>query len=160
MPVYLFTYHAYMSWLPDRSRGYVRRERGVLPPDERDAQWYRSQARESPVTFDASIQQLMIDELLVAAGYQRCRIHAVATDASHLHVVVSWTDERDELRLRTGLRTSITRRLNNAREKRTWLAENASRKRVRDQDHFDHLVGKYLPDHRGVKYDEHRGVYE
>ena len=34
MPCYLFTYHGYGTWLPDRSRGYVRRKEGILPTDE------------------------------------------------------------------------------------------------------------------------------
>ena len=33
MPVYLFTFHAYGSWLPDNPRGYVRRKEGIQPQD-------------------------------------------------------------------------------------------------------------------------------
>src|SRR4051794_35604479 len=29
MPCYLFTYHAYGSWMPDHKRGYVHRGQGV-----------------------------------------------------------------------------------------------------------------------------------
>ncbi|MEM1305417.1 MAG: hypothetical protein AAGG46_11005, partial [Planctomycetota bacterium] len=29
MPVYLFTYHTYGSWLPDRPQGYVQRDQGI-----------------------------------------------------------------------------------------------------------------------------------
>ena len=34
MPCYLFTFHAYGTWMPDREEGFVRREQGILPPDE------------------------------------------------------------------------------------------------------------------------------
>jgi hypothetical protein len=34
MPCYLFTWHAYATWLPDRKQGYVEKGRGILPPDK------------------------------------------------------------------------------------------------------------------------------
>jgi hypothetical protein len=44
-------------------------------------------------------------------------------------------------------------------EKRTWLSEGGSRKRVSNQEHFDHLVGTYLPQHGGWKWSEERGLH-
>jgi hypothetical protein len=41
MPCYLFTYHAYLSWMPDRPQGYVRRKKGIFPPDEEKAEAYK-----------------------------------------------------------------------------------------------------------------------
>jgi len=35
MPCYLFTYHAYASWMPDREEGHVRRGEGILSADEK-----------------------------------------------------------------------------------------------------------------------------
>ena len=34
MPCYLFTYHAYGSWLPDHAEGYVHWKEGQQPPDD------------------------------------------------------------------------------------------------------------------------------
>jgi hypothetical protein len=33
MPVYLFTYHAYRSWMPDRPEGFVQEGRGIEAPN-------------------------------------------------------------------------------------------------------------------------------
>ncbi len=34
MPCYLFTFHAFGTWMPDREEGFVQRKKGILPPDE------------------------------------------------------------------------------------------------------------------------------
>ena len=42
MPCYLLTLHTYGSWMPDRDKGYVRRDHeGILPRDPAMAQRYR-----------------------------------------------------------------------------------------------------------------------
>ena len=41
MPVYLFTYHAYQSWMPDRGRGFVQKGRGIQPTNALLAHAYR-----------------------------------------------------------------------------------------------------------------------
>ncbi len=63
MPCYVFTYHAYGTWMPDREEGFVRRRKGVLPTDPQLAQQYRQDARETVVAFDGRVQQLVIEEL-------------------------------------------------------------------------------------------------
>jgi hypothetical protein len=37
---------------------------------------------------------------------------------------------------------------------RRWFVRDGSRRRVKDQDHLNHLLGRYLPDHRGVFWRE------
>jgi len=157
MPCYLFTYHAYGSWMPDRKRGYVERDRGILPSDPVRAEQYRTRARHDPVTFNRAIQRLLIDETRQAAVKQRLRLHAVALDPTHAHVLVSWHDERRVKPVRSSVKSSLTRRLNRELGKRFWLVANASQKRVRDRGHFDHLVKTYLPDHRGLFWSETTG---
>lgn len=159
MPCYLFTYHAYRSWMPDRERGYVRRDEGVLPPDEEMADQYRRLAKEDQVWFDAAIQRTAIDESMIAAGFQRFRLHMTATDPTHIHVLVSWTDARQWPKLRNGLKSSLTRRLNRDHHRRTWFVENASRKRVKDVAHFTYHMTDYLPKHRGWKWREDCGCF-
>jgi REP element-mobilizing transposase RayT len=155
MPCYLFTFHAYGTWMPDREEGFVRRKQGVLPPDEELAKQYRDREKEDEVIFGESLQRLLIEESRVASEKQRYRVHYLATEPTHLHALVSWPDDRPALTIRTGLKSSLTRRLNcdvNRRDK--WFVENASRKQVKDDDHFGHLVNSYLPSHRGWKWRE------
>jgi REP element-mobilizing transposase RayT len=154
MPCYLFTFHAYLSWLPDRKRGYVKRKRGILPCDPEMARRYREAAKEDPVWFDEEIQRLLINEALVASQFQKTRVHVVATDPSHVHELLSWRDRRSWETLRESAKSSLTRRLNKELGKRRWFIEGGSRKRVRDRDHFEYLINVYLPDHIGLKWKE------
>ena len=114
---------------------------------------------ESRVSFDPGTQKAMIEEVLVAARFQRFKAEAIGTDASHLHVLESWRDERVWEKMRNSLRTSLTRKLNELFGRRNWFSESASRKRVRDRDHYDHLVNTYLPDHPGWKWSPQFGPY-
>jgi hypothetical protein len=155
MPCYLFTFHAYRSWLPDRTAGFVRRQHGVLPPDKSLAMQYRVIASENEVTFDANLQEILIDESRAAFEKQQCRGHYIATEPTHLHVLTSWADERPWLKIRTGLRSSITRRFNrDVQRRQNWFVDGSSRKQVKEQSHFDHLVNTYLPSHSGLKWQE------
>ena len=62
MPCYLFTFHAYGTWLPDRRRGYVRRDKqGIHKQDHELADKYKEQMSQDIVRFDRDIQELMID---------------------------------------------------------------------------------------------------
>jgi hypothetical protein len=60
MPVYHFTFHAYRNWRPDHPRGYVRKKKGVLPPDPEQARKYDERAKGEPVIFDEAIQRILI----------------------------------------------------------------------------------------------------
>jgi REP element-mobilizing transposase RayT len=155
MPCYLFTFHAYGTWMPDREEGFVRRKQGVLPPDEELAQDYRGKASEDVVQFDSRIQKLLIEEAKTACEKQKYRGHCIATDPTHVHALVSWPDERSWLKIRSGLKTSLTLRLNReVKRRKHWFVDSASRKQVKDQTHFDHLTNEYLPSHRGWKWRE------
>lgn len=157
MPCYLFTYHAYGSWMPDRDRGFVRRGEGVLPPDPARAAQYRRDANETEAVFDDDVQGLLIEEVQTAAEKQAFRLHYIATQATHIHVLVSWKDDLEWAKLRNGIKQSFSRRLNRDVRSRTWFGDGASRKRVVNQEHFDHLVNHYLPSHSGSKWCEENG---
>jgi len=73
--------------------------------------------------------------------------------------------------MRTAVKQSLTRTLNRTlgpraglpaamegreAERRKWFSGGASRKRVRDRDHFDYLMTDYLPSHRGAFWREHQ----
>ena len=155
MPCYLFTFHAFGTWMPDREEGFVRRKEGILPPDEDLARAYRGRAKEDEVTFDSRLQLLLIEEARVACEKQRYRGHYIATEPTHVHVLASWPDERDWMKIRRGLKTSFSLRLNrDVRRRDKWFVENASRKQVKDDEHFDHLINSYLPSHGGWKWRE------
>ena len=155
MPCYLFTFHAFGTWMPDREEGFVQRKKGILPPDEELGKAYRGRAKEDEVAFDSRLQLLLIEEVRVACEKQQYRGHFVATEPMHIHVLASWPDERDWVKIRRGLKTSLSLRLNrDVRRRDKWFVENASRKHVKDDEHFDHLVNSYLPSHGGWKWRE------
>lgn len=160
MPCYLFTFHSYGSWLPDRSRGFVRRHQGMLPQDHDLATTYRRHMPQIAVHFDSAAQRAIIETLLDAASYLDCRVHAAATDNQHIHLIVSWRDERRGWeKTRASFKKSITIKLKSTYGKQRWLSRDASRKQVKDRSHFEYLVGEYLPNHRGWKWDERVGHY-
>jgi REP element-mobilizing transposase RayT len=133
----------------------VRREKGILPPDEEMAAHYRERAKESEVLFDARLQLLLIEETRIACERQRYRGHYIVTEPTHVHALVSWADDRPWMKIRNGLKSSLTRRLNRDVERRVrWFVDSASRKQVKDDEHFDHLINTYLPSHSGWKWRE------
>ncbi len=160
MPCYLFTYHGHGTWMPDHPRGYVRRKVGILAPDPRMADCYRQNQRVPTADFDISVQRILIDETVRAFHFQGLRGHFIATDHTHLHVLVSWKTPKTWKAVRQSIGTSLTRRLNKEFERRSWFAKQPSRKRVREQQHFEHLVRVYLPRHRGLKWHEAVGIIE
>ncbi|BBO36513.1 hypothetical protein [Lacipirellula parvula] len=159
MPCYLFTWHAYGTWMPDRPQGYVKKRQGVLPPDPEQARRYRARQKEPTASFASTEQRLIIDESLIAAEKRRFRLHGVATEPTHLHLLLSWRDERTFELLRRGVRESISRRLN-AHLRHRWLEQGGSRKQVREQSHFNYLMATYLPKHHGWKWREGLGFYQ
>jgi REP element-mobilizing transposase RayT len=160
MPVYLFTYHAYRSWMPDREEGFVQRGEGVQPKNQALSNIYRQQANEDQLDFSEETQKKLIDEVLIAGKHQGFDAHFIATDSTHVHVLVSWKTDRTWKQLRNRLKTSISIRLNRELGRRTSLSEGASRKQVKDQSHFDRLVRQYLPKHRGWKWQAGRGLFK
>ena len=84
----------YGTWYPDRPKGYVRHGQGILPSDSEMAQVYRSRATHDTVFLNTEHQQAIITRLVEAVTCINCRLHAVATDKSHVHVLVSWRGER------------------------------------------------------------------
>jgi len=160
MSCYLFTYHAYRSWMPDRPQGYVRRHEGILSSDREMARLYARKDKHDMVRILSDVQLEAIATLQEAVCHIGCRLLFVATDSTHVHSVVSWVGERTWLQNRTSLKRSLTITLKQKFGKRPWLSEGASRKQVRDQAHFDYLVTQYLPKHSGWKWDERRGLFK
>ncbi len=156
MPVYHFTLHAYRSWRPDNPRGYVHNCRGPLPPDSEMADRYDADAKFPPVTFDEPMQRLLIRVAHDVCRRNRWRLHASGNELTHSHMVVSWrTFNRYEAvaqRLKGNLSFALGKEI--GPRGRRWFTRGQSERRVFDRPHFDHLVGTYLPDHRGVYWRE------
>ena len=162
MPVYLFTFHAYRSWMPDRGRGYVRRDEGILPRDEEMVAEYRERATNDPTTLTREIQRALLQELQTACHFQQLRLHGGSTEPSHIHAVTIWRDERTTLAVRAGIKKSLSILLTRLSmpDHQLFLSGGASQKRVRDNAHLTHLLEVYLPKHRGVAWFEDRGWIE
>jgi hypothetical protein len=159
MPCYLFTYHGYGTWMPDRAQGYVKRNRGILAPDSAMAGRYRLAMAEEVVEFTSEIQLAILDVVLESREIQRFEVYFVSTEDTHVHLLVGWRDERSWLHMRSIIKSSISRHLNKVFGKREWTSEGGSRKRVKDRSHFDYLVGHYLPKHSGWKWSPERGRF-
>ncbi len=161
MPCYHFTFHGYGAWMPDEDDGYVRREKGRLSQDTVAAVQYRRRMTDDEVEFTKVQQQALIDEVQAAAKYQLYRVHFIATEPTHIHVLISWTDElRPFEKVRSSLRQSLSRRLSREGTQRQRLSEGGSRRRVSSQEHFDYLVTTYLPKHGGWKWSDEKGLYK
>jgi REP element-mobilizing transposase RayT len=152
-------FHGYGTWMPDEDDGYVERGKDRLPQDVKVAARYRVLMTEDEVEFGELHQLAMIDEVHQAAVPQNFCVHFVATEQTHVHLLVSWKDERPFEKLRAGIRQSLSRRLSKEFEKRTWLSEGGSRRRISNQEHYDYLVATYLPRHGGWKWCEERGLF-
>lgn len=152
MPCYMYSYHGRATWMPDHRRGFVQRGKGIQPTNEDLANSYRRHRDEPAVSFTAPIQRLLVDAARAAGDHLEATVHAVATEPTHLHVLVSWDHERDWKSMRASIRSAMSRRLNEQVERRNWFADTPSRKRVRDREHFDYLMLTYLPKHHGAKW--------
>ena len=147
MPVYHFNFHAFGTWLPDRPEGHIIRNKGWQPPNKDLADQYRSNMNQSEVTFDDQQQQLLLQTLFDSQPHQRIKLYAIATEPTHIHAVAAWTDDRKPEPIRSQMKYSMTRVLNDTFGKRKWFVQNAGQTKVRDGEHLYELVHHYLPKH-------------
>jgi hypothetical protein len=123
------------------------------------AEVYRGRAKHETILIDGPNQLAIIHRLIDAVGFVDCRLHGVATDATHVHVLVSWRGGRTWQQNRASLKKSLTIMLKESFEDRPWFGGNASRKRVENREHFDYLMDVYLPKHKGWKWRDGQGLY-
>lgn len=159
MPCFLFTWHTYGSWLPDRDKGYVHWQRGLSKSSTQLAVAYREQQTHETAFFSVQHQTTVIEEVLSAASFQHFQVHFIACEATHVHVLASWASEKSATVLRRSLRHSLTQRLNQLLH-RPWFSRGGDLKRVRNRAHFEHLYNRYLPSHSGMKWSAERGIYK
>ena len=163
MPVYLFSYHGYRTWMPDHKRGYTKRGEGDQPSDPEMARKYEDRAKHEKTIFTLEIQRALIEEAMSASKYQNFHLHAGAGEPTHVHNLVSWTDSRTWMQVRSGLKSSLSRHLCALTDTLfngqtvLKLSRGASRKHVEDQGHFNYLIETYLPRHDGAFWSETTG---
>ena len=156
MGVYLFTYHAYRSWMPDKGRGFVQRGRGIMPADEGMAEGYRRRANYEQIRFTDEDCRMMLAEAQRVCGTPArkqtgWRLPICVAVFNHVHLLVSWRGFVSAKRARALLHRALTVVLRDAwgeADGRPILARGGSMKQVRDRPHFDHLLTTYLPGHR------------
>jgi len=156
MPCYLFTLHAYRSWNADHPRGFVREQGKIEPPNAKLARFYDRNAEQPPVTFGPFHQRVMIWITHDASIRRDWRLHAVATESTHIHMLVSWRSDEPwrDVRKRLKVLCSLMLGRKLGQNGRKWFVRKGSRKRVRDRTHFDHLISRYLPKHHGLRWTE------
>ena len=154
MPVYHFTFHAYGTWLPDRPEGSFKYHQGWQPPGHARAETYRSQMTDEPARFNNKAQQLLLDTLRKGETLQNYDLYALATDESHAHAVIAWRDEREPVRIRSQVKSSMTRAINQSFGKRKWFVYGAGQTPITDEEHLHHLVHVYLPKHSGLYWSQ------
>ena len=148
MAVYLFTFHAYRSWMPDNRRGFVRRGKGIQPPDATRAKRYHARARCDRMTFNDAVGEQIIMALQETCERKQWKLLAVVVVWTHVHLIVSWREFHDMKRVRAVLKRAVTVRLRDVIGRHCkWLAAGGSIRRVRDRKHYDHLMQRYLPAH-------------
>lgn len=148
MPVYLFTYHAYRSWLPDRKNGYVERGKGILPQDLDRARAYREIAAHDPVVFDDSTGWSMIGEAERLCAQQSWKLYEAASTTTHIHLLVGWKSTETWKRIATRIKQRLGAAISRCRNRPgPWFSRGHSRKQVRDRKHFEYLLKVYLPRH-------------
>jgi hypothetical protein len=98
--------------MPDHRRGYVHRGDGIRPPDEHMGELYRGNLKQAVVRFDGTKQQQLVQGALDACEHQDVRCHFIATEPTHVHVLVSWNSDRTWQIVRKQVRGCITRLLN------------------------------------------------
>ena len=147
MPVYHFIFHSYGSWMPDRPEGYFKHDKGWRPPDEGGAKQYHEKMQEDAVILTRVQQQELINEAIKAQPFQRFTLYSAATDSTHVHIVVAWKDDRNPVRIRSGIKSSLSRAMNARYGKQARFVAKAGQHPVRDEQHLSQLVHEYLPKH-------------
>ncbi|MBL4701545.1 MAG: hypothetical protein JKX85_09840 [Phycisphaeraceae bacterium] len=140
--------------MPSHNIGYVHRTKGIQSTDSNIAENYHQKQKQAIVSFTSEIQKELIQASLNAMDHVPIRIHGIATELTHVHILLSWNTQTQWKTIRTSLRSGLSRHLNNQLGQKTWFARKGSRKRVRDRTHFDYLKTKYLPKHAGLKWFE------
>ena len=89
-------------------------------------------------------------------------LYAATVDPTHVHALVGWDDERGYTKVRGRVKNLLSLHLSRLAgiTGRTWFVKESSRKRVKDEAHFEYLLNTYLPKHLGWQWYQRRGYVE
>ena len=158
MPVFHFTFHAYRSWNADHPEGHYRhRQKGVFAPNTALAAHRDTIAIEEPFVFTHAIQLIFLSSALDICQHQNWRLHGLAANSTHVHVVASWkSDEslKDVIwgKLKRNMSRAAGLSLHDGPRKR--FSRGASKIPVRTHAHLHQLLHSYLPNHDGIFWRE------
>ncbi len=143
--------------MPDHRRGFVKKDRGIQPPNKPLADAYRRAAKAENFSFSPSTQLRLISKVRAVCDGDGYRLHGAATEPTHLHTLVSWVDEAVDFRKVRGriknlLSLDLSRRAGVTG--RPLFSTGASWRRVEDERHFRYLLDEYLRKHGGVQWYE------
>ena len=148
---YFLTWPTYGTWLPGDARGWVRRGRGIQPPNPVLALEARARMAEDACRLDVEQRQLV--EATIA---EHCRIrgwalHAVQCRTNHVHVVVSAGRHPDDVR--DQFKAWCTRKLrkleanratanreSNSKPRERWWAERGSGRYINDLESLEAAI--------------------
>jgi hypothetical protein len=131
-----------------------------------EAERYFNIATHDEFSIDDEIQLLIIDEAQRAVVFQNLRLHHVATETTHAHLLVSWRSKKDWRQIRTSLKSSLTLAIRERMRKQCKNANapifshGSSRKRIRNWRHFRYWLDEYGPSHSGWKWTEGEGLFK
>jgi len=145
--------------MPDHERGYRRRDAGVLPPDPEMAENYERRANFDPVVFTPEHQEIIIQTAIEVCKKRDWRLHYCVSVDSHVHPLVSWRDDQIEFdfvyeRLKQAMGYALAKHFNAKGRPNFARGGGEDRKQVADEEHFERLMTKYLPDHFGATFSE------
>jgi REP element-mobilizing transposase RayT len=127
-----------------------RGKTGVQRPNPRLAKHRAAIAAQPPVRFDDDQQCVLLEGARELCAEHEWRLHAASATPTHLHVLVSWTDQTIAVRdITTTLKRQLGRRLSKHKgtEGNRWFSRGEDEKPVTDREHFDYLCTEYLPAH-------------
>jgi hypothetical protein len=145
--------------MPDHKRGFTQRDEGYQAPNPELASAYNDAAKFRPFEFDDDTQRFLIEVSMDVCARRGWKLYGASTEPTHLHDLVSWRDATRWEDVRGKIKNIMSLELSKRSGEvgRRWFVEEASRRRVERDAHFDYLKQTYLPDHGGWRYDDERG---
>ena len=137
------TFGVYMARPPGSSRPHVDRNQNeyqdaLAPPNPELERWAREHAGFEAVELNWEQRRLVEGAIIELAARFRWRIHVIAVQSDHAHVVLSAA--RDPEELRETIKAAASRVLNEKYGVRPWWAVGGSSKYLWKREYFQNSV--------------------
>jgi hypothetical protein len=130
----------------------VKRDKGVLPPNQEEAAaWDRLSAHDA-VLFTDVMQSILICGAKDICDRRTWTLEGAGTDPTHVHLAVSWDGFvpcDDVLGKLKNVLSYLLGKWSGKGGKR-WFGRYGDWKIVNDTEHLEYLLNTYFPDHRGL----------